>query len=61
MGGPENGNFPLLYVVKMSHVGGWMVLKSFQTSLRNIKMTLSATKPTQQIESMCPANLHNDW
>ena len=49
------------YVVKMSQVVGWVVQKSFKISLRNIKMTLSATKPTQQIESMCPANLHNDW
>ena len=31
MGGPENGNFPLLYVVKMS-------LRSLKTPLRNIKM-----------------------
>ena len=38
MGGPENGNFPLLYVVKMSlrrWVGG---SKSLKTPLRNIKM-----------------------
>ena len=38
MGGPENGNFPLLYVVKMSYVGGWVVQKSLITPLRNIKM-----------------------
>ena len=41
MGGPENGNFPLLYVVKMSlrgWVGGWVVQKSLKTALRNIKM-----------------------
>ena len=34
MGGPENGNFPLLYVVKMS-LRRWVGLK---TPLRNIKM-----------------------
>ena len=38
MGGPENGNFPLLYVVKMSFVGGWVVQKRLKTPLRNIKM-----------------------
>ena len=35
MGGPENGNFPLLYVVKMSlrrWVGGWF--KKAQNTLR---------------------------
>ena len=32
VGGPENGNFPLLYV------GGWVVQKSLKTPLRNIKM-----------------------
>ena len=36
MGGAENGNFPLLYVVKMSL--GWVVQKSLKTPLRNIKM-----------------------
>ena len=38
MGGQENGNFPLLYVVKWSlrrWVGG---SKSLKTYLRNIKM-----------------------
>ena len=38
MGGPENGNFPLLYVVKVSlrrWVGG---SEKPQTPLRNIKM-----------------------
>ena len=38
MGGPENGNFPLLYVMKMSlrrWVGG---SKKPQNTLRNIKM-----------------------
>ena len=34
MGGPENGNFPLLYVVKMS-LRRWVVQKSLKT-LRNI-------------------------
>ena len=24
VGGPENGNSPLLYVVKISYVGGWV-------------------------------------
>ena len=38
MGGPENGNFPLLYVVKMSLQGGWVVQKSLKTPLCNIKM-----------------------
>ena len=37
MGGPENGNFPLLYVVKMS-LCRWVVQKSLKTPLRNIKM-----------------------
>ena len=37
VGGPENGNFPLLYVVKMS-LRGWVVQKSLKTPLRNIKM-----------------------
>ena len=37
MGGPENGNFPLLYVVKMS-LRRWVVQKSLKTPLRNIKM-----------------------
>ena len=32
------GNFPLLYVVKMSYIGGWVVQKSLKTPLRNIKM-----------------------
>ena len=36
--GPESGNFPLLYVVKCSYVGGWVVQKSLKTRLRNIKM-----------------------
>ena len=41
VGGPENGNFPLLYVVKMSlrrWVGPWVVQKNLTTPLRNIKM-----------------------
>ena len=38
MGGPENGNFPLLYVVKCPYVGGWVAQKSLKTPLRNIKM-----------------------
>ena len=39
MGGPENCNFPLLYVVKMS-LRRWVgASKSLKTPLRNIKMT----------------------
>ena len=38
MGGPENVNFPLLYLVKFPYVGGWVVQKSLKTPLRNIKM-----------------------
>ena len=38
MGGPEYGNFPLLYVVKCPDVDGWVVQKSLKTPLRNIKM-----------------------
>ena len=38
MGGPENDNFPLFYVMKMSLRRGWVVLKSLKTPLRNIKM-----------------------
>ena len=37
MGGPENGNFTLLYVVKMS-LRRWVVKKRIKTPLRNIKM-----------------------
>ena len=43
MGGPKNGNFPLLYVVKMSlrrWVGG---SKNHKTPLRNIKMAPNST------------------
>ena len=40
MGGPEYGNFPLLYVVKYSCVGGWVVQKSLKTPLRSMKMAL---------------------
>ena len=47
MGGPENGNFPLLYVVKMSYVGGWVVQKSLKTPLHNIKMA-----PYRNIKSL---------
>ena len=38
VGGPENGNFSLLYVVKMSLRRLWVVQKSLKTPLRNIKM-----------------------
>ena len=37
MDGPENGNFSLLYVVKMS-LCRWVVQKRLKTPLRNIKM-----------------------
>ena len=38
MGGPENGKYPLLYVVKIS-LRRWVVVqKSLKTPLRNIKM-----------------------
>ena len=37
MVGPENGNFPLLYL------GGWVVQKSLKTPLRNIKMAPKGT------------------
>ena len=40
MGGPENGNFLLLYAMKMSLRRGWVVLKSLKIPLRNIKMVL---------------------
>ena len=42
MGGPEDGYFPLLYVVKMSYIGGWVVQKSLKTPLHNIKMAPNA-------------------
>ena len=38
VGGPENGNFPLLYVLKCPYVGGWVVQKSPKTPLGIIKM-----------------------
>ena len=44
MGGPENGNFPLLYVVKCPYVGGWVVRKSLKTPLCNIKMAPNVIK-----------------
>ena len=37
VGGPENGNFHLLYVVKMP-LRRWVVQKSLKTPLRIIKM-----------------------
>ena len=45
MGGPESGNFPLLYVVKM-----WVVQKSLKTPLRNIKMAPYRNLSLEQIE-----------
>ena len=47
MDGPENGNFPLLYVVKSPYVGGWVVQRSLKTPLRNIKMA-----PCQKMKIM---------
>ena len=44
MGGPENGIFPLLYVMKMSLHMGWVVLKSLKTPLHNIKMAPEANQ-----------------
>ena len=52
MGGPENGNFPLLYVMKMSLRRGWVVLKSLKTPLRNIKMAPKITVPSKK-EQIC--------
>ena len=40
MGGPENGNFSLPYVVKMLLVGGWFK-KAYETPLHNIKVALN--------------------
>ena len=37
MGGAENGNFPLLYVMKIPLRKKWVVPKSHKTPLRNIK------------------------
>ena len=47
MGGPENGNFPLIYAVKCPYVGGWVVQKSLKTPLRNIKLAPNS--------SLCPS------
>ena len=41
MVGQENGNFPLLYVVKRS-LRRWVVQKSLKTPLSNIKMAFNA-------------------
>ena len=38
MGGPENGNFPILYVMKMSLRRELVALKSLKTPLRKVKM-----------------------
>ena len=43
----ENGNFPLLYVMKMSLCRGWVVLKSLKTPLRNIKMAPNTDNITE--------------
>ena len=53
MGGPENGNFPLLYVVKMSYVGGWVVQKILNTPLRNIKMAPNHETKILKIGTVC--------
>ena len=47
VGGPEFGNFPSLYVMKISLCREWVVLKSLKTPLRNIKM---APYDPQQLE-----------
>ena len=44
VGGPENCNFPLLYVVKMFLPRLFGVQKSLKTPLRNIKMAPSTKK-----------------
>ena len=74
MGGPEIGNFPLLYVIKMSLRRGWVVLKSLKAPLRNIKMvpyalTLSCVHYSKKNMTemghsymelgLCIANLHS--
>ena len=38
VGGSENGNFSLIYVMKMSLHRAWVVLKMLKIPLRNIKM-----------------------
>ena len=51
MGGPENGNFPLLYVVKMS-LRRWVVQKSLKTPLRNMKMAPNVGAQMNVIKSL---------
>ena len=62
MGGPEYGNFPLLYVVKCPYVGGWVVQKSLKTPLRNMKMaphqSLAITTYTPGFEKLNTAVLN---
>ena len=50
MGGPESGNFSLLYVVKCPYVGGWVLQKSLKTPLRNIKMAPYIGSVTSVVE-----------
>ena len=55
MGGPENGNLPLLYVEKMSlrrWVGG---SKNLKTTLRNRKMAPYLAFPNERLCSWDPA------
>ena len=54
VGGPENGNFPLHYIVKCPYVGGWVVQKSLKTPLRNIKMAPNFDFSVLYFLKMCP-------
>ena len=53
MDGPENANFPLLFIVKMSlrRVGGWVVQKSLKTPLRNIEIAPNHINEGLQVSS----------
>ena len=63
MGGPKIGNFPFLYVVKMS-LRRWVAQESHKTPLRNINMApnvpylLGKETITFQFESILI--IHND-
>ena len=52
MGGPENRKFPLLYVVKMSLIGGWVAQKSLKTPLRNIKMAPNLSQNLRKVGNL---------
>ena len=56
VGGPENGNFPLLYVMKMflrrQNVDGW-----FKKALRNIKMVPNAASTCTRVKSQMAISL----